>query len=128
MAILRVFIDTGARRAEVVGLPCTQDDDNDVDLDNGLLRVMGKGGRALVLPIGHKTVKALDRYLRKRGQYAGKALSYLWLGRKGLFAETGVAQMIKNRGGAPDWAKSIRTTCDTPSRTAGFRTAALRLT
>ncbi len=98
MAILRVFIDTGARRAEVVGLRYTHDDDNDVDLDNGLLRVMGKGGRGRVLPIGHKTVKALDRYLRKRGQHAAKALPQLWLGRKGLFAESGVSQMIKNRG------------------------------
>ncbi len=98
LAILRVFIDTGARRAEVVGLRYTQDDDNDIDLDNGLLRVMGKGGRGRVLPIGHKTVKALDRYLRKRGQHPAKLLPELWLGRKGAFAESGVSQMIKNRG------------------------------
>jgi len=97
-AILRVFIDTGARRAEVVGLRFTNDDDNDIDLDNALIRVMGKGGRGRVLPIGHKTVKALDRYLRKRGQHHSKALTNLWLGRKGPFAESGVAQMIKNRG------------------------------
>jgi len=98
LAILRVFIDTGARRAEVVGLRFTKDDENDVDLDNGLLRVMGKGGRGRVVPIGNKTVKALDRYLRKRNQHASKDLVSLWLGRKGPFAESGVAQMIKDRG------------------------------
>jgi site-specific recombinase XerD len=98
MAILRVFMDTGARRAEVVGLRWSGDDDNDVDLDNALIRVMGKGGRARVLPIGHKTVKALDRYLRKRGQHPAKSLPNLWLGRKGAFAVSGVSQMLKERG------------------------------
>lgn len=98
LAILRIFMDTGARRAEVVGLRFAHDEENDVDLDNGLLRVMGKGRRERVLPIGHKTVKALDRYLRKRGQHPDKSLPQLWLGRKGAFAESGVAQMMKNRG------------------------------
>ncbi len=98
LAILRVFIDTGARRAEVVGLRYTADEDNDIDLENGLLRVMGKGGRGRVVPIGNKTVKALDRYLRKRKQHPAHSLQNLWLGRKGPFAESGVAQMIKDRG------------------------------
>ncbi len=98
MAILRVFMDTGARRAEVVGLRFTSDEDCDIDLESGLLRVVGKGGRARALPVGHKTVKALDRYLRKRGQHAAKSLPNLWLGRKGVFAESGVSQMIKDRG------------------------------
>ena len=59
-AILRVFIDTGARRAEVVGLRWNPEDDenNDVDLNAGLLRVQGKGRRERVVPIGTKTPTA----------------------------------------------------------------------
>ena len=45
------------------------DDNNDVDLERGVLRVMGKGRRERTLAIGEKTVRALDRYLRKRAQY-----------------------------------------------------------
>ena len=37
-ALLRVFIDTGARLAEVVGLTV-----EDVDLDTGVIHVLGKG-------------------------------------------------------------------------------------
>ncbi len=53
-AILRLFIDTGARRAELANLRWTPDDPetNDVDLDSGLVRVMGKGRRERLLSIG----------------------------------------------------------------------------
>ncbi len=70
-ALIRVFIDTGARLSEVGGLRWAPDDPehNDLDLDQGLIRVVGKSRRMRLLPIGRKTVKALDRYLRKRGQH-----------------------------------------------------------
>lgn len=99
-AMLRVFIDTGARRAEVAGLRWDPTDEtaNDVDLELGILRVLGKGRRERVLPIGAKTVKALDRYLRKRGQHPYAALPWLWLGRKGRMTDSGVAQMVQRRG------------------------------
>ena len=99
-AVLRVFIDTGARRAEIAGLRWNpgDDDSNDVDLDRGLLRVIGKGRRERVLPIGAKTVKALDRYLRKRSQHASAGRPWLWLGRKGRMTETGIFQTARKRG------------------------------
>ena len=99
-AILRAFIDTGARRAEIAGLRWNpgDDDNNDVDLDRGLLRVIGKGRRERVLPIGAKTVKALDRYIRKRFQHPAAAQPWLWLGRKGRMTETGIFQTVRKRG------------------------------
>jgi site-specific recombinase XerD len=60
-AILRVFIDTGARLSEVANLSM-----ENVDLDDQTLTVVGKGERIRVLPIGARTVKAIDRYLRVR--------------------------------------------------------------
>ena len=54
-----VFIDTGARLSEVSDLKTA-----DIDLDDQTLTVTGKGSRVRVLPIGAKSVKAIDRYLR----------------------------------------------------------------
>ncbi len=99
-AILRVFIDTGARRAEIAGLRWNPGDDevHDVDLDRGLLRVIGKGRRERVLPVGAKTVKALDRYIRKRSQHPASGEPWLWLGRKGRMTESGIFQTVRRRG------------------------------
>jgi site-specific recombinase XerD len=99
-AILRVFIDTGARRAEVAGLRYhpTDDELTDIDLEQGLVRVLGKGRRERVLPIGRKTVKALDRYLRKRAQHPDADSPWLWLGHKGRLTDSGIAQLVRRRG------------------------------
>ena len=64
-ALLRIFVDTGARLAEVTNLTL-----DDVDLELGLLQVMGKGRRPRVLSIGKRTSRALDRYIRARSQHA----------------------------------------------------------
>ena len=45
-AILRVFIDTGARLAEVTNLTLS-----DIDLASGLLQVLGKGRRPRTVSI-----------------------------------------------------------------------------
>jgi site-specific recombinase XerD len=101
-AILRVFIDTGARRAEVAGLRWVPDDPtrNDVDLDQGVLRIVGKGGRMRIVPIGVKTVRALDRYLLARERHTHRQLDALWLGRVGRLTESGIAQLVRERGEA----------------------------
>lgn len=99
-ALLRVFIDTGARRAEVAGLRWhpTDGDLTDIDLDRGLIRVVGKGRRERVLPIGRKTVRALDRYLRTRAQHPAADSLWLWLGQKGRLTDSGIAQVVRRRG------------------------------
>jgi site-specific recombinase XerD len=99
-ALIRVFVDTGARRAEVADLRWNPDDplSNDVDLEMGQLRVLGKGRRERVLPIGPKTVKALDRYIRRRNQHRNAHLAWLWIARKGRLTDSGIAQVIERRG------------------------------
>ncbi|MHB8891187.1 MAG: tyrosine-type recombinase/integrase [Candidatus Limnocylindrales bacterium] len=101
-AILRLFIDTGGRRAEVANLRWTPADPetNDVDLDSGLVRVLGKGRRERLLSIGTKSVKSLDRYLRLREGHAAAATPWLWLGLKGRLTDSGIAQMVADRGRA----------------------------
>jgi site-specific recombinase XerC len=87
-AIVRVFVDTGARLAEVAGLRMP-----DVDLDDMTLTVLGKGERVRVLPIGAKTVKAIDRYLRVRRSDDPA----VWIGGKGAMTPSGIAQMLRRR-------------------------------
>jgi site-specific recombinase XerD len=92
-AILRVFMDTGARRAEVLNLALP-----DVDLEQGLIKVTGKGSRVRSVPIGTQTVRALDRYNRARGKHPKVDLACLWIGKKGRLTESGLAQLVHERG------------------------------
>jgi site-specific recombinase XerD len=92
-AIIRVFIDTGARRGEVLGLTLDA-----IDLDGQTLRVTGKGSRTRLVAVGAQTVKAIDRYLRARAKHADAGRAELWLGRKGPFGESGLAQAVRDRG------------------------------
>lgn len=92
-AIVRCFIDTGARRAEILGLTL-----DDVDLDAGTLRVTGKGSRTRFVPVGDVAARSLDRYIRLRMRRPDATLPQLWLGKKGPLGESGVAQLLRNRG------------------------------
>lgn len=99
-ALLRVFVDSGARLAEVTNLRWTPNDPetNDVGLDEGAIRVMGKGRRMRLVGLGNQTVKAVDRYLRLRSRHAYAEAPWLWLGLKGRMTESGVRQIIRRRG------------------------------
>jgi site-specific recombinase XerD len=91
-AILRVFTDTGARLSEVADLTLDL-----LDLDDQTLTVTGKGSRVRVLPIGAKTVRAIDRYLRARRAHPSSAEPWLWIGGKGRVTPSGIAQMLRRR-------------------------------
>jgi site-specific recombinase XerD len=99
-ALIRVFIDTGGRLSEIANLRWTPADDatNDVDLDRGILRVLGKGRRERILSIGRKTVRALDRYLRLRRGRRTSEITWLWLGTRGRVTPSGVRQIVQRRG------------------------------
>lgn len=94
-AILRVFVDTGIRLAEMAGIKVS-----DIDLEEQLIVVMGKGSRERGVPIGAKTIRALDRYLRVRPQHHASGETVLaWLGAKRKpLTSSGIAQMLKRRG------------------------------
>jgi site-specific recombinase XerD len=103
MAILRVFCDTGARLHEVAGLRLSYEDDegrtlSDIDLEAGVLMIMGKGRRVRAVSIGDKCIASLDRYIRRRSQHRFASLPWLWLGHKARFADNGIFQMVVRRG------------------------------
>jgi site-specific recombinase XerD len=99
IAILRIFITSGARRSEVANLRISVDDPlvNDLDLDMGVARIMGKGARERMIPLDPKTVMALDRYLRARAKHNMSRLPWLWLGKKGRLTVDGIRQMVERR-------------------------------
>jgi site-specific recombinase XerD len=96
MALLRVLIDTGVRASEIMGLTL-QADDPDVDLDNGVLRVLGKGRRPRLIALGAKTIKALDRYERARSRHRSESSSAYWVGRSGPMTDSGLRQVLERR-------------------------------
>lgn len=93
-AILRVLIDTGIRLGEISGLNL-----EDVDWDQDVLHVMGKGRRGRAAPFGNKTADALRRYIRARARHPKVGTTNaLWLSRQGAMTSSGLAQVLERRG------------------------------
>jgi site-specific recombinase XerD len=101
-AIIRLFLDTGMRLEGMSGLRYSQEDPelSDVDLKSRVARITAKGRRELVLPLGAKSARDIDRYIRARAAHPRAADPWLWLGNKGRLTASGVYQMIKDRGNA----------------------------
>lgn len=57
-AMLELFYSSGLRVSELAGIVLQQ-----LDLENGYLRVFGKGSKERVVPVGEKAVRALTDYL-----------------------------------------------------------------
>lgn len=62
-AILHLFYATGIRLSELAALNV-----NDVDFANGTIKVMGKGAKERVVPVGGAASAALRQYLMRRGE------------------------------------------------------------
>ncbi|MGH2488514.1 MAG: tyrosine-type recombinase/integrase, partial [Candidatus Limnocylindria bacterium] len=103
-ALIRLLLDTGMRRAELAGLRGRLDGkgaiEGDVDLDNDVAIVTGKGNRIRACPFGVKASQALGRYLRLRAQHPYQHLPELWLGRRGPLASNSILQVLRRRGHA----------------------------
>lgn len=99
IAILRVFIDTGVRVAEMAGIRYHSEEParNDLHLSRRLIYIAGKGGHEREVPIGRKSAQALDRYLRVRKGHKHAEESRLWIGSRGGMTDSGVAQMLRRR-------------------------------
>ena len=65
-AILELLYSSGLRVSELVGLNLNQ-----LDSDLGIVRVMGKGRKERIVPVGVKAIDALKAYLEGRGGLTG---------------------------------------------------------
>jgi len=84
LAMVYLMLDSGLRRGEVIGLKMS-----DIQLDMGLVRVLGKDQETRDIPLGERTCEALKAYLAVRPHTSwkglfvtadGKQLSYDGLG------------------------------------------------
>jgi integrase/recombinase XerC len=65
-AILELLYSSGLRVSELVGL-----NSNQLDLDLGIVKVMGKGRKERIVPVGMKAIEATKSYLEERGMVRG---------------------------------------------------------
>ncbi len=78
LAIMELFYSSGLRLAELVGL-----DLHDLDLVDRTVRVLGKGSKARIVPVGAQAVTAARRWLDARRALAAEGEQALFLGRNG---------------------------------------------
>ena len=61
VAVLELLYSSGLRVSELVGINL-----NDIDLKNLTVKVLGKGNKERIVPVGSKAAQALDEYLHER--------------------------------------------------------------
>jgi len=77
-AMMELFYSSGLRLDELVGLDLSQ-----LDLADRTVRVLGKGRKARVVPVGRKAVEALRAWLRERVLLAEPESTALFVGKNG---------------------------------------------
>lgn len=71
-AILELLYSCGLRVSELTGLAI-----GDLDLSGGMVRVLGKGGKERIVPVGSRALEAIRKYLEGRGELAGSGPLFL---------------------------------------------------
>jgi integrase/recombinase XerC len=88
-AFMELLYSSGIRVSELVGLNL-----NRVDLDLGIVKVLGKGRKERIVPVGAKAVEALKAYLEIRGALEDESPLFINL-RGGRLTARSVARFVK---------------------------------
>ena len=91
-ALLRLLLDCGLRVSEACGLRIDQ-----LDLDQGMAIVKGKGSKVRPVYFGARTARALDRYVRARSQHRWAHLDALFLTQRGALSPDGARERLNVR-------------------------------
>ncbi|HEY6876717.1 MAG TPA: tyrosine recombinase XerC [Polyangiales bacterium] len=98
-ALLEVMYGSGVRVSELVGLSLSS-----IDLDDGIARVLGKGSKERLVPLGRAAREALHAYLEVRDalrdRHGGQDPDALFLSTRGLRLGARQVQLITKRYGA----------------------------
>jgi integrase/recombinase XerC len=97
-ALFELIYSSGLRLAEALGLGL-----GDIDLREGTVRVLGKGAKTRVVPVGRQAKRAIEDWLRVRGQIARPGEQALFVGRRGVrigarTVQTRLKAMARARG------------------------------
>jgi integrase/recombinase XerC len=97
-AIMELFYSSGLRLSELVGLDLT-----DLDLADRTVRVLGKGRKTRIVPVGRYAVEAITHWLRQRPGMAGTGERALFVSQRGerlrpRSVQTRIAQWAKRQG------------------------------
>nr|WP_300141533.1 tyrosine recombinase XerC [Propionicimonas sp.] len=93
LAIVEVLYAGGIRVSELAGL-----DTGDLDVQRGLLRVLGKGGKQRTVPLGAPALRALDAWLAVRARLARPAAGQaVFVGDRGGRIDPRVVRRIVHR-------------------------------
>ena len=96
-AICELLYATGIRVSELAGLTLV-----DVDLAEATVRVMGKGRKERLVPVGRSAAVALHTWMHDRSTHAAGSLT------AGPSSEDPSAPLFLNRRGGPLTARSVR--------------------
>lgn len=88
-AILELLYSSGLRVSELVGL-----DGNQLDQELGIVKVMGKGRKERIVPVGKKAMEALKTYLQDRGHPEADAPVFV-NNRGGRLTSRSVGRLVK---------------------------------
>lgn len=94
-AIMELFYSSGLRLAELVGLDLT-----DIDLADRTVRVLGKGSKTRIVPVGGHAAAAVSQWLKERTTLAAVGEPALFVGRRG---ERLSPRTVQQR--VADWAR-----------------------
>jgi integrase/recombinase XerC len=78
LALMELLYSSGLRLAEVVGLRL-----NDLSLTDGQVRVLGKGRKERIVPVGSVAVRALSGWLTERSRLVPAEQQAVFVGRAG---------------------------------------------
>jgi integrase/recombinase XerC len=94
-AIMELFYSSGLRLSELVGL-----DMEHIDLADRTVRVLGKGNKTRIVPVGREAVQAISRWLKERATLAAVGEQALFVGRLGVRLQARMVQKL-----VAGWAK-----------------------
>jgi integrase/recombinase XerC len=94
LALMELLYSSGLRLAELVGL-----DLPDLDLADRTVRVMGKGSKVRIMPVGAQAVAALRQWLRSRAGLAAGGESAVFVSRRGRRLGARAIQLLVARHG-----------------------------
>ena len=115
--IIPTLFDTGLRVSELAGVKM-----DDLPLDEGLLKVMGKGGKERFIPIGREVQRVLWRYInRYRPRPLSHNFAFLLLTKDGRKMTKGRIEIIMKKYGERAGITGIRCSLHTLRHTAAVR-------